>query len=400
MPVIPRYTRRDALLAMVGLPAAGLLLSSCKGQAVLTRVTVTPRTITPDGKSAQSTAEIRYEVSRPADVTVTLVSASGTSYVLRDRSTRPSGSYLLTFPGVVDGRVLPDGDYTVNVQALAPGTQTVEQRVEQPLAIRGGDSTPPVISDVMAFPPEFHPNGNLATDVTTIHYTLSKPALVNVYAVGKQLGQRFDIVFNQQYEAGPQVDSWKGLAGNVDAVPDDDYVVHIVARDAAGNTAEHTTTVKVRDSGIPQARIVAVKYGVETNGGDKLLRIEVQVLNEGTAILYTWGPKPGYVYPSVHSTYLTSPPGGPGLPEEMEGRAGKYSVGIDFLREPPDPPPYPWRWSFGKDLRPKEVATVTGFVKLDPLQPGDFTLYAGLIHEGQGIASGQDHMGQQTVSVR
>lgn len=395
-----RLSRRDVLLSMLAIPAVGLVLSGCRGQAVLTGVSVTPRTITPDGKSAQSAAAIRYDVNRPADVTVAIVSASGKSYVLRDKSTRPSGSYLLTFPGAIDGRVLPDGDYTVKVQASAPGKQTVEQQLEQPLAIRGGDSTPPVISEVMAFPPEFHPNGNLATDVTTIHYTLSKPALVNVFAVGKQLGQRFDIVFNQRYGAGPQVDSWKGLAGNVDAVPDDDYVVHIAAQDAAGNTAEQTTMVMVRDSGIPQARIVGVRFSVETNGADKLLRIEVQVLNEGTAILYTWGPKPGYIYPSTHSTYLTPAPDGPGLPEEMEGRAGKYSVGVDFVRQPQDPPPYPWRWSFGKDLRPKDVATVVGFVKLDPRQPGDYTLFAGLIHEGQGIASGQDHMGQQVVSVR
>ncbi len=399
-----RIWRRSVVKAtpLMGLCfALALALVGCGSSRPLTGFSVTPDSITPDGHSNKATAQIRYAVVQRADVTVALVGADKQRYVLRDRATRPEGSYALTFSGAFQGRVLPDGAYTVEITAAAPGGGPTLDQQTMTLTINGGDSTPPQLTETFAFPATFHPNGNLATDITSVHYTLSKPATINVYAIGKQLGKRYDIVFNKQIDKpGPQDAIWKGLVGTAEAVPDDDYTVHIDALDAAGNVGSATTDVTVQDSGIPEAHIVNVRFSEVTQGSEKLLKVEVQVENTGTAILYSWGPKPEYVYPSFHSTYLAKAPDGPDLPEEMPGRAGKYSVGIDFLRQPQDPPPYPWRWSFGKDLRPKEVVTVIGYVRLDPQQVGDIQLYAGLLHEGQGILSGQDHMGQQVVSVR
>ena len=388
------------LLGLIPLTGAVPLLVDCGGQTALSGFSVTPKTISPNGHSPTESASIHYVVGRRSDVTVALVAPGGQEYLLRDKSTRPTGSYVLTFPGSYDGSVLPDGQYTVRITAHAPGSDVTLAQVQDTLIIRDADTNPPQITEVGAFPNPFHPNGNLATDVTSIHYTLSKAATVNVFAEGKQLGKRYNIVFNRKYDAGPQESAWKGLVGTTNAVPDDDYVVHIQAQDDAGNMREKTTMVSVRDSGIPEARIVNVRFSEESRNGDKLLKAEVQVQNTGTAILYTWGPDPGYAYPSFHGSFLSKPPDGPDLAEEMPGRAGKYSVGVDLVRQPQDPPPYPWRWSFGKDLRPKEVVTVTGYVRLDPKQMGDFQMFAALIHEGQGILSGQERVGQHVVEVR
>lgn len=394
----PGGTRFVVVAAVVVLLSG--LLGACATQPVLSGFQVTPTVISPNGHSPNGVTTIKYQVGQRSDVSIALVGQNGKQYLLRNQATRPVGSYQLTFAGAYDGRVLPDGQYRVQITAQPPGSQTVVQRLDGTLTIRQGDSTPPAITEIGAFPNPFHPNGNLATDVTVIHYTLSKPATVTITAVGKQTGKRYDILFNRIQLAGPQDATWKGLVGNVDAVPDDDYTVHIIAKDAAGNVTQQTTLVKVRDSGVPQAQIIGVHFSEVTHGAQKLLKVQVQVENTGTAILYAWGPKPGYVYPSLQSSYLTPPPSGPGLPEEMAGRAGKYSVGVDFVRQPLDPPPYPFRWSFGQNLQPKAVATVVGYVQLAPTETGDFQLYAGLIHEGQGILSGQDHMGLQQVNIR
>ncbi len=387
-------------VASLAVALCAVLLAACGRDAVLSGFDVSPSTISPNGHSTNGTADVRYTVGQRADVTISLIAPDGKAYVLRDKSTRPPGSYVLQFPGAVDGRVLPDGEYQLELAASVPGTDTPIQQVKKALTIREGDSTPPAITEVGAFPNPFHPNGNLATDVTVIHYTLSKAATTSMYAVGKQLGKRYDIVFNHPDTPGPQQATWKGLVGTTNAVPDDDYVIHIRASDSAGNVSEQQTMVSVRDSGIPEGRIIGVRFSEETRGMDKLLKVEVQIENTGTAVLYSWGPDPGYIYPSFHGSYLSRLPDGPDLPEQMTGRAGKYSVAVDLAKQPQDPPPYPWRWGFGKDLRPKEVVTVVGYVRLDPNQVGELRPYAALIHEGQGILSGQEHVGQQVVPIR
>ena len=92
-------------------------------------------TLTPDADGLDDVLRIRYELARPALVSIFLLDAAGTRYTFRSASQRSSGSHAVLFSGIVDGfalagetvsaeilaRVLPAGDYTWVVAAAAAG---------------------------------------------------------------------------------------------------------------------------------------------------------------------------------------------------------------------------------------------------------------------------------------
>ena len=96
----------------------GALVTGCRGDPTLYDVTVDPASITPDGDGNADVSRIAYSVGAPALVSITLTDpTAGASYVFRDQRPRSPGTYEALFGGVVDGRMVPDGDYVLDITA-------------------------------------------------------------------------------------------------------------------------------------------------------------------------------------------------------------------------------------------------------------------------------------------
>ncbi len=382
------------------LPLLILPLASCGHRQVLTGVHFSKTTISPNGHSTDPSTDLTYTVHHRVDVTISFKGPDGVSHLLRDHQTRAIGHYALVFDGTYDNHVLPNGTYTFTVLATDTKTRAALGQATATLNITNADTTPPKIMSAHVFPELFHPNGNLGSDTATFTFNLSKPADVTIYTVGPQSSphpERYDVLDQEPEQAGPNQATWTGQIGPEQYVPDGSYQWFIVAKDAAGNVSQTSGKLQIKDSGIAAARIEEVRAQAIEKGQQRLIEVQVRIYNYGYAVLYgdsePPAPQPGFVYGSLETSYLQGPPFGPGWGEQAFGRAGTYSVGVSFSQRPNSmPPPYPFRWSIGAPLLPRHSRVVTGYIKIPVNYHGTLTFYAGIIHEGQGILDGQDHI--------
>jgi hypothetical protein len=404
MPAVGGAVWWSVLLRLVRLLVLSILMApllvACGGGNPLTSFSLTPGTISPNETSPNRLANLDYVLSRRSDVTVSFVGPDGVTRTLRDHQTRTPGSYDLPFDGSYDGHVLPDGVYQWSLMVSDTATHRVLDTRTAALTITNADTNGPQITQPSVFPSPFHPNGNLSTDTATFTYLLSKPAQVTIAAVGPQGAaqvQTYDVLYQTQQQAGPNHATWTGQISPEEYIPDGTYDWTIEATDAVGNVSSAKGTVQVTQSGVADARITNVRATEMDQNGQRLIQVQVAVYNSGNATLVgdlqQGAPQDGFTYGSLEATYLQPPPYGPGWGEQAIGRAGTYSIGVSFSeRDPNMAPPYPFRWSLGKPLAPRDSRVVTGYIKIPANYHGQVSIVAGIIHEGQGILSGQDQI--------
>src|SRR5512141_2018877 len=101
--------------------AVVLILSACGSRELLSKASFSPAAISPNGDGAQDATSIHYELDRLANVSIYLQDAAGQRYHFRNKQPRPAGTYDVLFGGVIDGRLLADGDYTWVIEATDEG---------------------------------------------------------------------------------------------------------------------------------------------------------------------------------------------------------------------------------------------------------------------------------------
>ncbi|HEY8742089.1 MAG TPA: hypothetical protein VIU62_03265 [Chloroflexota bacterium] len=399
------------LVGLIRLLALGLLaipsLAACGGGDPLTSLSLSPTTISPNETSTNRIANLDYVLTRRSDVTVSFSGPDGVVRTLRDHQTRTPGSYTLQFDGAFDGHVLPNGVYHWTFMVSDTATHQVLDTRTKSLTITNADTSAPTITQPSVFPSPFHPNGNLGTDTATFTYLLSKPSQVTIAAVGPQgtpLPQTYDVLYQEAQQAGPNQATWTGQISPEQYVPDGTYDWTIQATDGAGNVSSVKGTVAVAQSGVADARITGVKAIEVDQNGQRMIQVQVAIYNTGNATLYgdvqPGAPQSGFTYGSLEANYLNPPPFGPGWGEQAIGRAGTYSIGASYTeRGLSTAPPYPFRWSLGQPLAPHASRVITGTIKLPASFHGQATFFAGIIHEGQGILSGQDQIPAPQVLV-
>ncbi len=402
----------------------GLLLfalSACASGALIDQVSINPDAISPYAGSASPSTTIRYSVGRAANVSIYLIDAQGTRHDFRIDQPRAAGSYEALFSGAVNDRVLPDGKYTVVVEAKNTAGQVAQ--VEKTLTITGADSTPPQILNFTVFPNSFTPNQDGINDRVAIHYDLTKPAKVDVYLTdGKN---RYEIAEKQTTVctkngmscAGPhEYDYDGGIDLGATPPPDGTYDVVVDAVDAVGNRTTVSKKLTISEGGIPRATIS--NAGVDWSpqalpslvtapnallvplGGT--LTFTVTVENVGPVPIRTSGPQPGTVYTTSQNFNTLGDYEQPGV-----WRVGLDSDGNSIGR------PYPYRWQLGSNqelkhvtidgneylyLMPGQRVTVSGSVRIIDKPPRINVYYwVGLIQEDVRIV--EDHVAPKLVTV-
>ena len=399
--LVGRRTWNRSLCLMAGLLtvllAAALTVSACGESPLLTGLSLSTSLLRPDGKS-ESFVLIDYGLSRRADVEVRLLADDGKQYTLGPSRTRPPDYYQIKFNGAIgvddsaDRRVLPDGTYQVSVMARDASGRFEEQT--QLLTISSADTDPPQISDVVAQPLVFSPNGDGIQDESTVGYTISKESKVTVFAT--DAGGSYSLLDPPTKRGdGPYTFIWDGKENGGRLLPDGRYTVHIRAEDAAGNVTEVSQEVTIDNGGIPRLELKKVKFVPTTVPVNGEIKVEVTVKNTGTTTIRwdeSMGPAPGAEY-TTDMTYAFWR-NDKGEPLYYE-RNGVWRIGVGWDNEPR---PYPFRWAIGKTLEPGEEATITGTIQI--LQSGrpEMWIWAGIEQGGVGFPGGRQGMTKITIS--
>ncbi len=385
----------------------GSLGCTSAGGSILTSALVRPTSISPNGDGRDDAAEITYQVSRPATVSIYLVTAVGQRFDFRTAEPRPAGDYVALFGGVIESpmkaasdltlkqaSLLPDGEYHYFIEARDDAGHT--DRVDGTLSIAGGDPSRPDIVDYSVFTPSFNreppagsgnrivftPNRDGISDRIAVSFRLAKPAWAEVYLVrlGDSKHVRYPISERQWYKlAGTRNFDYEGGVdlGNTPP-PNGEYVCIAEATDTIGNHTVAVQPITIADGGVPLAEIVSAKFSPVVLPLGELLKVEITVENVGPVSIRSKGPYSGTTYLNTENFNAKSATNKADFFEEP----GVFRVGVDYEGNS-EGREYPYRWGIAGDvLKPGERATIVGYIKMvETVKPHNPHFWVGLLHE-------------------
>ncbi len=354
---------------------------------------------------------ISYQVGRPAIVDIYILDAAGQRYDLRRAQPRAAASepYILRFDGSVPTddpqvlrRVLPPGAYTLVIAAReATGSASVERRL--PLTITGDPIEPPVIDNLMVWPPAISPNADAIDDVAEFTYRLPVSATVNIEVIAPD-GEVIPVVTREEEGPFEQRHVWNGKRPNGSLLAEGVYTYTVRAEDAFGNVVQRQGQIRLVDVGQPEARIVYSMIAPQRVMLGEVITVTIRVRNTGTVPIRTYGPPSGYEYTTDQVFSSVDD----GIYAAQAG--GFWRVGMDWdANSGGGPKRYPYRWSisprppeawaqpFVEDfLYPGEEAEIIGRVRILQRETR-MGFYVGLIQDGVGFF--QDRTGRTIIDV-
>lgn len=418
--------RERALVAALSLLVIVLLSTGCwtRLRPLLSGVSVEPDVISPNADGQDDVTLIRYTLGRSAYVSIYFVDSQGHRYYFRDRRRRGPGSYSVMWGGVVNvnevretpygryivvSRVLPAGDYTWVIEA--EDLRGVRARREGRITIVDPDNTVPELRNFSVAPRVFTPNQDGIDDRVAITYYLSEDVdEIVVYLRDPNNPEQVPwILYETERTVKPTqrgmhyIDYDGGVDNEVEPPPDGTYEIIARARDAAGNTTMVTTTLTIKEGGVPYADILNAEVTMmDAKDGDQILAIgdtlvfTATVENYSDVPIRTSGPPPGTHYNLDESFNSLAARTGQRAWYEQ---AGVWRFGIDFQTNPGQF--YPFRWAIGRRedlecriidgeeqcyLMPGKRGLVYGSITINYAPPRrNIVFWAGLIHEDVGI---------------
>lgn len=343
-------------------------LSGCGPRRLLDDVSIRPLVISPNADGVEDVAEIKYSLARQSSITIYLIDAAGTSHYFRTDRRRSKGLRTAYFSGVIDGRLLPDGEYTCIFEAIDERGR--QDRAEKPITLIDGDKVYLRIENLNIWPDKFTPNRDGITDRVTIGYNLNKTATrVSAYLLDAE-GNEYPVPEDKIREMGAPGSHEHDYDAGIDlgATPpaDGEYAVVVEAEDAVGNKARAEGKLVIEGGGVPRVEIVnrAAKLSPEVVPLGGTLTFECTVKNIGTVPVRTKGPESGSTY-STSENFNT-------LGEYEE--PGIFRIGLDFEGNSSGRL-YPFRWQLGKDHELSEIETEIGTETY--LMPGQMVSVVG-----------------------
>lgn len=374
-------------------------------------VSLSDTMISPNADGDTDITRIEYKLARNATLSIYIVDGDGQKhYFRRERSrsrTLDGQPYRVDFGGVIpreahglrQDRVLPDGEYTLVLEAVDEKGRSAVR--EFSLVVVDADTMPPELSGFSLDRHVFTPNRDGVDDRVKIVYYLTKEADTSVYLVaGTGSTIKYPIERDpsnsatKDGEAGPYYYDYEGgVDKGAEPPPDGMYTVVVSAADKVGNKVTVTDTLEIRDGGVPWGTIDGLEWQISDTvvpiGGT--LYFTATVENYGKTPIRTTGPEPGTEY-TTDWNYAT-------LGEYVS--SGAFRLGIGYENSPIGD--YPWRWSLGRHteltavrrgdetlyyLEPGQRALVYGSIRILSAPPRNPTpFWAGLIHEDVEIVN-------------
>jgi len=354
-------------------------LSGCGPRAILSGIEIAPDVISPNADGTDDVTAIQYKVSENCLLSMYFVDAAGERhYFRRERRRSPSkSSYVALFGGTIDGRLLPDGEYTCVIEAKTSDGRT--EKAEKGLTILGGDPDYIEIRNLVVAPDVFTPNRDGIKDRVTIGYYLTKKATrVDVFLTDGA-GNRYPIPKDEIREPGAKGNHEHDYDAGVDLgappPPDGTYTVWVIAEDAVGNRDTKKASLTIEMGGVPLVEIVnrAAKWSATVVPLGGTLSFSCTVKNIGRVAVRTKGPPPGTTYTTSENFNMLSTTLGTEMGEDFYEEPGIFRLGVDFEGNTSGRP-YPYRWQLGKN---EELTVING---QRYLMPGQSVAVYGSVH--------------------
>lgn len=220
-----------------------------------------PALFSPNGDYRRDTTEVRYSVTAACSVRIDIIDSeiSRRSYTL---AVPAAGSYSFIWDGRSEtGNILPDGHYSVSITASLLSDPLVTQEEQSTITI---DTQPPTV-DIK------HPTqGSVINDTELqVFGTISDNNLAN-YAIEFE-GNMLDS--GSQNRVGY-------LFGILDNLPEEQYILHVTASDAAENSLAADISLTI-DRTPPKVKLDTPKdgeyYGETSSGLAALMRRAVTI---------------------------------------------------------------------------------------------------------------------------
>ncbi len=309
-------SRFTLLLALITLLA--LLLSACNTGPAVTDASIEPATISPNADGDTDVARIAYTIRRPSDVSIYFVDENGEKHYFRKDQHRGDRDYNVLWGGGIDGRVLPDGEYTWVIETSDEAGNS--DKAEGQMTIIDADTEAPEFENFSVNPAVITPNQDGIDDRASITYWLTKEvAELQVYLfdpldpdnADQENPSRKHPLIEKEREVKPTEPGYHyydydgGIDLGADPPPDGDYIVVAEARDFVGNHTRVTSTLTIENGGKPRADIVQGEVTMldpvdgDLNipiGGSLIFTATIE--NYGNVPIRTAGPWPGTVYQS------------------------------------------------------------------------------------------------------
>jgi hypothetical protein len=381
-------------------------LGGCGPRRLITNVSIRPELISPNADGVDDIAEIKYTLTRQSAITMYLIDAEGQRHYFREDQRRSRGDRTAYFSGVIDDQLLPDGTYTVVLEAIDERGR--QERLERDITIVDGDRVPLRIENLSVFPDVFTPNRDGITDRVRIGYSLNKEAERVVVYLLDDAGNRYPVPEDKIREMGAagshEHDYDAGVDLGATPPPDGTYIVVVEAQDAVGNRTRAEGRLTIEGGGVPRVEIVrrAAVFSPTIVQLGETLTFTCTVKNIGAVPIRTKGPESGTEY-STSQNYNTL--------EEYE-EPGIFRIGLDFEGNSWGRL-YPFRWQLGTDdeltiidtpigpekyLMPGDTATVVGHLRIDDPPAKTMPYYwIGLIHEQVEIV--QDRVEPTPITI-
>jgi hypothetical protein len=378
--------KRWGLISLILLGSLGW--GGCIARPLLYDVRIVPQVISPNADGRTDVTRIAYRLSRSADLSIYFADSEGQRrYFRRDRR-RSSGEYQVDFGGVIEGRMLPDGDYICVLEARGVGNGGVARK-EGKLTLVETDTVAPELRGFGVYPRTFTPNQDGFDDRVTIEYYLTKPAQVQVFLLGPT-GEKYPIAEKERKvkpgEVGAHFYDYEGgVDMGAEPPPNGTYIVWAQAEDKVGNKTTVTDTLTIREGGVPRADIVNLEVDFDpwVVPLEETLYFTLTVENFGAVPIRTTGPSPGTIYESdINFNQLA-----------WYEEPGAWRVGVDFETNSSGRP-YPYRWALGEE-EDLEVRVVDGEPRRY-LMPGERAVVTGGIRL---IDPFNDHVDAQLISI-
>lgn len=397
---------RIHLLSLLAAIVCQGVFAGCAPRVLLTDVSIRPAIISPNADGSEDIAEIKYTLSRQSSVTIYFLDSEGGRHDFRVDKRRSRGPRTAYYGGVIDGRLLPDGEYTCVFEAEDEAGR--RERLELPITLLGGDPVPLRIDNMSIWPNRFTPNRDGITDRVTIGYDLTKEAVrVDVY-VEDAAGTRYPVAEDKIREMGAagthEHDYDAGVDLGASPPPDGAYAVVVEAEDAVGNKDRAEGQLVIEGGGVPRVEIVnrAAQFHPSVVPLGATLSFTCTVKNIGTVPVRTKGPESGTSYTTSENHNTVGEYEEPGI----------FRVGLDFEGNSSGRL-YPFRWQLGTDeelasietdigpekyLMPNQTATVVGHLQVvDPPFKTQPYYWLGLIHEHVWIV--QDRVEPSPIAI-
>lgn len=387
---------------------ASIMLAGCSTAPILSNVSLSAATLKPSGN--EESVSLAYTIGQTATVTVALVDANGTRYVIRDGLKRQASSdaYQVRIDGTAPNndpvwlqRALPSGEYLVSVRAVTTNGATNEASV--PLTIQSPDAPPPMIENLLSFPTTISPNADGRDDVTEITYQLPVTATVDI-TIATPDGRTLPFVTDELTSPALHRQVWNGKTTDGLILDNGVYTYTIRAQDLYGNIVEKSDRITIVASGQPQALITYSYMAPQQIELGDVITITMRIKNTGTVPIRTYGPASGYeyttndVFSSIADGKYTAKSGGFWrIGVDWDANSGGASKRYPYRWAITPRPPAAWKIPYVEDeFLPGEECEIIGRVRIQQ-QETKMGFFVGLIQDGVGFF--QDKTGRTIIKI-